>query len=205
MSALRLRQLTLGTFLLLTSARGGSVEAQTEASWFFADVSFPAQVDGFVVVRTERWPEPGRGTVLHYETAMAPGATLDVHVQAIPQGIDEQEGVREDAQRTVSELARFRGSGSDPTSVVIDTVRSVVLEAGDRAYQGHLAEATLRSRNRTGYTLAYVFAKPPSFVRFRITYEPAQAAVLEPLIQDFLRGVLGRLESFQYRPEQGGP
>jgi len=189
----------------LTLPWGGSVEAQTEASWLFADVSFPAQVDTFVVVRTERWPELGRGTVLHYQTAMAPGATFDVHVQSMPAGIDEQEGIRADLQRAVGELARYRGAGDDRTSVVVDTVRAVAVDVGDRTYEGHVAEATLRTGNRTGHTLAYVFAKPPSFVRFRITYEPAQDAVLEPRTERFIRGILERLESFQDRPGQGGP
>lgn len=203
--AIRLLRLSIAIVVVLPLLRAGSLGAQTEASWLFADVSFPAQVDTFIVVRTERWPDPARGAVLHYQTAMASGATFDVHIQALPAGLDEQEGVRADVRRTVNELARYQGTGHGPTSVVIDTVRAMAVEAGDRVYEGHMAEATLRTAGRTGHTLAYVFAKPPSLVKFRITYEPSQEAVLESRIPRFIGGILERLESFQERPGPGVP
>jgi len=183
----------------------GPAEAQSDAVWLFADVSFPAQVDTFWAVRTQRWPEAERGAVLQYESALAPGATFDVHVQPMPQGREPSEAVRDELQRTLVELTRYRSENSAQANVVIDTVYAVSVEAGETTYDGHVVEATLQVGTVTGRTLAFVFAKPPSFVKFRITHEPGQQGAVDPRIQPFLSGILERLESFQNPLPSGGP
>jgi hypothetical protein len=180
-------------------------QAQTEAVWLFADVSFPAQVDAFLAVRIQRWPEPGRGMVVHYESVLEPDATFDVYVQPMPQGSDESAAVREELRRTLDELTRYRAEGAATASVLVDTVHAVSVETDETTYAGHMVEATIRVGSTTGRTLAYVFAKPPSFVKFRITHEPSQRAALDPRIPPFLSGVLGHLESFQDPLPPGGP
>lgn len=180
--------------LLAVAVVVSPAEAQEVKTWLFGDVSFPARVDTFHAVGAERWAEADRGTVLRYATTLAPGATVDVHVQPLPLGRADPEAVRREFQRGLRELAT---SGESGVRVAVDTVHSVSVEAGGWTYDGHVAAATLRGRGNTGRTLSYVFAKPPSFVKVRVTFEPVERAVLEPRIQPFLRELLGALESFQ--------
>ncbi|HZD06375.1 MAG TPA: hypothetical protein VE173_15800 [Longimicrobiales bacterium] len=195
--------LSITLFATLLAASGA--RAQEPPMWLFGDVSFPSRVDTFKALGAEVSLDGPRGTALHYGTPMAPRATVDVIVQPLPGGRDDPEVVRQEFQRTLEELERYTGNGRDRVSVSVDTVRAVSVEAGGWTFQGHVAEATVRGGGgRAGRTLAYVFAKPPSFVKIRITHAPAFKDELDPRIHTFVREILTRMESFQDRRTSGG-
>lgn len=198
----RVLSVALSAMLLAPSA----VRAQGAPMWLFGDVSFPARIDTFRALGAEMSLDGPRGTALHYGTALAPRATVDVIVQPLPGGRSDPEVVRQEFQRTLEELEHYAGNGRDRVSVEVDTVRAVSVEAGGWTYEGHLAEATVRGAGgRAGRTLAWVFAKPPSFVKIRITHAPAFQVELDPRIRTFVREILARIESFQDRRTSGGP
>lgn len=177
-------------------------QAQEPRTWLFGDVSFPARVDSFAVVGTDRSLQPERGTVLRYRTELAPDATVDVHVQPLPGGRSDPQAVREEFLATLEEMRRVPPGD---VSMSVDTVHATSVEAGGWTYEGHLAAATVRGRGTTGRSLAYVFAKPPSFVKIRITHAAGMRSTLDPRIRAFVAGILARVESFQDRAPAGGP
>lgn len=195
----------VGTALAATLLAGvvgaPGVEAQDDRTWLFGEVSFPARVDSFVVRGTERWSRPEQGTLLRYRTDLAPGANIDVHVQPLPGRRGDPEVVRGEFQRTLDELRRPPGEG---VSVVVDTVHTVSVEAGGWTYEGHVARARVRQGGTAGLSFAYVFAKPPSFVKIHITHAAGAQSELEPRIRAFVAGILDRLDSFQNRGPPGG-
>lgn len=193
---------TLLATVLAAAGTAGPLAAQEDnRTWLFGDVSFPARVDSFTVMGTERWSEPDRGTLLRYRTGLAPDATVDVHVQPLPGGRSDPQAIREEFQSTLDDLREYAGRG---VSLTVDTVHAMAVEARGWTYEGHAASATVRRGGVTGRSLALVFAKPPSFVTFRITHDAGLRSVLDPRIRAFVAGILARIESFQDRRPEGG-
>lgn len=197
----------LGAWMLAGVAAAFSATptaAQEDANWLFGGVGFPVQVGEFEVLGAERWPDTDRGTVLRYGIDRFPGAAVEVRVQPLPGGRGDPDVVRQELSTILDELVRSGSGGRGGTRVRVDTVRTASVQASGWTYEGHVAEATLRSPEATVQVLVYVFAKPPSFVKVRVTCGPIDRGALDPLLSQFLTGLIGRIESFQHTPEGGG-
>lgn len=178
MKALAGLAVAVGVFASATAACAQAPDGPDKGDFVFAGVTFPAEVERFRAMRSTRWDDPALGVGLTY---LAQGVPAEFSIYVYP----AQKSLDDEFQEAMDAISIYAQQNRGGQAVEIQSTDSV--SVGDT--DGRVG-VTLMGGARS---LLYVFEKDGSFVKYRLSYEPALRVALEEEIASFLETTLDRI------------
>ena len=185
-----LRAVPLFPIALALATLPGAATAQDlfddEAVFSFGGISFPAAVDTFAVMSTNRYPDPALGVHLHYRTPLDPSASLDIYVYPTREG-----GLEAELQKAVQDIIRYTEENRQGVTATVDTTHAITItDAAGRSHDGWVATARFERRDNVRPSFLYLFEKDGRYLKYRVTHAAPLRQRLEPHLHAFLAGTL---------------
>ena len=188
MTAFRSVRVQLIVLVLATIPAAGSAQGlfDRQATFSFGGISFPAAVDTFTVMGTNRYPQPSLGVHLQYRTPLDPSASLDIYVYPTREaGLEAELGV------AVQDIIRYTEENRQGVTATVDTTHAITLtDAAGRTHDGWVAIARFERRGDIRPTVLYLFEKDGRYFKYRVTHAAPLRQRLESHLDAFLAGTL---------------
>jgi hypothetical protein len=175
MKGLVIIAVVLGVFVYPSGAWAQASEEPSEGDFLFGGVSFPSEVERFRAMRSTRWDDPDLGVGVTYFAQGVP-AEFSIYIYPSRKGLDAE------FQEAMDAISTFAERGRGGQSVEVQSTDSVVV-AGVDGRLGVTRMGDVRS-------LLYVFEKDGSFLKYRLSHEPALRVALEEEIALFIETTL---------------